>query len=48
MSAEGYSVLQRYTLALLAFSFDIYTWECGMVKGLESCNMTVDNDDYAL
>lgn len=48
MTATGSNVLQRYTLALLAFSFDIYSWECGMVKELELCNMTVDADDYAL
>ncbi|KAL7505932.1 hypothetical protein ACHAXN_011630 [Cyclotella atomus] len=42
------NLLQRYTLALLAYSFDLISWECGMVKDLDSCNITDDYDDYAL
>lgn len=40
LSHSDSNVMQRYILALLAFSFDLYSWDCGMVNGLASCNMT--------
>ena len=47
LSIDDYNLAQRYTLALLAFAFDLYSWDCGMVKELDSCNTTHD-EDYAL
>jgi hypothetical protein len=42
------NLLQRYILAVLAFSFDLISWECGMVKDLDSCNITDNYGDYSL
>lgn len=47
LSVGDTNLLQRYVLALLAFSFDFHSWSCGMVHGLVACNGT-DADDYAL
>eukprot|EP00956_Cyclotella_meneghiniana_P025586 scaffold53588_cov59-Cyclotella_meneghiniana.AAC.8 len=47
LSVGDPNLVQRYTLALLAFAFDLYSWDCGMVKELDSCNTTYD-EDYAL
>lgn len=41
------NLLQRYVLAILAFSFDLLSWQCGLVK-MDSCNVTDDYGDYAL
>lgn len=48
LTTDDPNLLQRYTLALLAFTFDVYSWECGMVKELDACNITDDFGDYAL
>jgi hypothetical protein len=42
------NLLQRYIIAVLAFSFELNSWECGMVGDIDSCNMnmTDDYDDY--
>lgn len=40
LSHDDSNMMQRYILALLAFSLDLYSWDCGMVNGLTSCNMT--------
>lgn len=41
-------LFQRYILALIAFSFDFLSWDCGVVFDLESCNDTDVDDDYSL
>jgi hypothetical protein len=41
-------LLQRSILAILAFSFDLVSWECGMVEDPDFCNITNDFGDYAL
>lgn len=50
LTADSPNILQRYILAVLAFSFDIYSWNCGMVKDLDACNDTYyyGDDDYAV
>ena len=47
LSVGDSNLVQRYTLAILAFAFDLYSWDCGMVKDLDWCNIT-DDEDYAL
>lgn len=42
------NLLKRYILTVLAFSFELNSWECGTVGDIDSCNinMTDDYDDY--
>jgi hypothetical protein len=47
LTIDDTNLPQRYILAVLAFALDLYSWECGMVKGLASCNTADDFDDYA-
>jgi hypothetical protein len=49
LSVSDPNLVQRYILALLAFSLDLNSWECGMVKDLDNCNTTsYDYTDHAL
>jgi hypothetical protein len=48
LTVDDENLSQRYILALLAFSFDLYSWNCGMVRGVGYCNETDVNDDYSL
>jgi hypothetical protein len=48
LTVNDSNLMQRYIMAVLAFSFDLISWECGMVKDLDSCNITDDYGDYAL
>eukprot|EP00804_Cyclotella_cryptica_P001422 CCRYP_003667-RA/>CCRYP_003667-RA protein AED:0.04 eAED:0.04 QI:712/0.66/0.75/1/1/1/4/361/461 len=47
LSVGDDTLLQRYILAVLAFSFDLYSWNCGMVDDLDSCNQT-EVEEYAV
>jgi hypothetical protein len=47
LSIGDANLLQRYVLAVLAFSFDLYSWDCGMVNDVDSCNET-DVEEYTL
>eukprot|EP00804_Cyclotella_cryptica_P024406 CCRYP_015855-RB/>CCRYP_015855-RB protein AED:0.16 eAED:0.16 QI:72/1/1/1/0.75/0.4/5/19/517 len=50
LSSDDPNLSQRYILALLAFSFDSLSWNCGMTYGLQLCyddNETGIND-YSL
>lgn len=47
LSIGAPNLFQRYILAVLAFSFDLYSWDCGMVNDIDSCNETYF-DDYTL
>lgn len=39
LAISATNLMQRYILAVLAFSFDIFSWDCGMVHGLpKPCN----------
>jgi hypothetical protein len=42
------NLVQRYILALLAFSLDLNSWECGVIDDPDNCNVTVDYRDYEL
>ncbi|KAL7481365.1 hypothetical protein ACHAW6_007051 [Cyclotella cf. meneghiniana] len=45
---DNTNLFQRYILALLAFSFDSDSWDCGALYDVESCNKTEVVDDYSL
>ncbi|KAL3783661.1 hypothetical protein HJC23_004836 [Cyclotella cryptica] len=45
---DNTNLFQRYILALLAFSYDSNSWNCGGLYDVESCNKTEVVDDYAL
>ncbi|KAL7483290.1 hypothetical protein ACHAW6_008941 [Cyclotella cf. meneghiniana] len=47
LSTDKTNFFQRYILAVIAFSFDLASWDCGMVLDLQSCNET-DIEEYAL
>lgn len=37
LTVNDANLMQRFILALLAFSFDLFSWDCGFVYGLGSC-----------
>eukprot|EP00804_Cyclotella_cryptica_P018933 CCRYP_006451-RB/>CCRYP_006451-RB protein AED:0.28 eAED:0.28 QI:443/0.6/0.5/1/0.4/0.33/6/982/839 len=45
---DNTNLFQRYILALLAFSYDSDSWNCGGVYDVKSCNKTEVFDDYSL
>lgn len=48
LSATDSNLDQRYILATLAFSFELYSWWCGMIYDNDYCNTTDDQVDYDL
>lgn len=37
LTVNDANLMQSFILALLAFSFDLFSWDCGFVYGLGSC-----------